>query len=578
MNCRTVTLGVVLLVSCGNIFSQSPTKKFSFLPSDAIINNPECGFYRLEETGMVQGKITPYDKLDPQRLQKIRKEHTLLFRYFGLKEWRTVDIPDSVLRYVRDDFNAIRFAGLKCIPRFTYSANIGEPDASLQIILRHLQQLKPILQQNKDVIAVMQAGFIGAWGEWHSSTNGNESVQNMRTVLNAILDALPSDRMVQLRTPRYKQQIFALPFDPTAALSSQKAYSRTPVARVGHHNDCFLADNNDMGTYWRNNRVDTALAKSYLHLDNRFVPMGGETCQTSEFSGCKDALKELERMRWSFLNADFNTDVLKSFESSGCMDEIKRKLGYRLSIVRAEFNPQVFQSGSFDFAMKITNTGWAAPFNRREAELLLRNTRDASVFRVKLPADPRFWLSGDTASISVSAGIPPTMKSGWYSVLLNFPDPDSALHARPEYSIHLANKNMWESGTGYNDLRDSVFVSLNSNGKSHQGLLWFQPAEKYVVDSPKQFALNTETVSGKSTTIRFLLARPSHVALDVADGKGNRVASLVNEILPASSAPYSARFIRTEKAGSYIVHLRATPVDGSGSADFIATRKLSSSK
>ncbi|MEO8168080.1 MAG: DUF4832 domain-containing protein, partial [bacterium] len=391
-------------------FPQSPAKQLSFLPSSDIFNNPERGFYRLEETGMVQGKITPYEKLDLLRLQHIRKNHTLVFRYFGLKEWRTADLPDSILQNIRNDFSAIRSAGLKCIPRFTYSANIGEPDASMNIILRHLHQLKPILQENKDVIAVMQAGFIGAWGEWHSSTSGNESLQHMRTILDAILDALPSDRMVQLRMPRDKQQIFGLSFDPTAALTPQKAYGKTPVARVGHHNDCFLADKSDMGTYWRDNKVDTALAKAYLQLDNRFVPMGGETCQQSEFTTCANALQELARMRWSFLNADYNTDVLNSFESGGCLDEIKRKLGYRFSLVNAEFTSRVSVSGSFHFAMAITNSGWAAPFNRREAELLLRNTSNGKVFRIKLPADPRYWLSGDTASISMSAGIPASME------------------------------------------------------------------------------------------------------------------------------------------------------------------------
>lgn len=565
----------------GSGLSQTPTKKLSFFPSQAIINNPERGFYRLEETGMVQGKITPYVKLDSRQLQRIRKEHTLLFRYFGLKEWRTVDLPDSVLRDIRSDFNAIRSAGLKCIPRFTYSANIGEPDASLNIILRHIQQLKPILQQNKDVIAVMQAGFIGAWGEWHSSTNGNESVQNMRAILNAILDALPPERMVQVRTPRSKQQIFGLSFDATAAITPLIAYNGAPVPRVGHHNDCFLADNNDMGTYWRNNRVDTALAKAYLHLDSRFVPMGGETCQQSEFTTCPNALQELVRLRWSFLNEDFNRDVLKSFESNGCMDEIKRKLGYRLLLVRAEFTSQVSQSGSLSFAMTITNTGWAAPFNRREAELLLRNTQDGSLFHIKLPADPRFWLSGYTFSVTVSAGIPPTMKSGWYSVLLNFPDADPGLHSRPEYSVQLANKSTWESETGYNNVHDSVFVDLKSNGKRHQGLLWFRPLEEYVVDSPKEFVLNTDysDVSGKLVTIPFLLARPSRVVLEVVNSSGKHPVSLVNEILPASSLPYSAQFVRPDRSvGSYTVRLRATPIDGSGTVDFTSTRKLLSAK
>ena len=208
-------------------------------------------------------------------------------------------------------------------------------------------------------------------------------------------------------------QLFGLSFDPTSAITPQQAYNGTFVARVGHHNDCFLADDNDMGTYWRNNRLDTALAKTYLQFDSRFVPMGGETCQQSKFTMCANALRELARLRWSFLNADFNTDVLKSFESNGCLDEMKRRLGYRFSLLNAEFTSRVSQSGPLTFAMTLTNTGWAAPFNRRDVELLLRNIKDGSVFSLKLPVDPRFRLAGDTASVNVSVGIPSTMKGGW---------------------------------------------------------------------------------------------------------------------------------------------------------------------
>ena len=33
------------------------------------------------------------------------------------------------------------------------------------------KQLKPVLQKNEDVIFVLQAGFVGAWGEWYYTTH-----------------------------------------------------------------------------------------------------------------------------------------------------------------------------------------------------------------------------------------------------------------------------------------------------------------------------------------------------------------------------------------------------------------------
>ncbi len=560
-------------------FAFTQTKTVVYTPTGEIFQNPERGFYQAEETGMVRGQITPYQKLDLERLRTIRQSHALVFRYFGLKQWRTADLPDSILRNIHSDFTAIRNAGLKCIPRFTYSANIGEPDALLSIILRHIDQLKPILRANKDVIAVMQAGFIGAWGEWHSSTNGNDSPQNMRTILNKVLEALPSERMVQVRAPRYKQQIFSLPFDSTAAIAPAQAFTGIPIARVGHHNDCFLADANDMGTYWRDNRIDTALAKAYLRLDNRFVPMGGETCQASVFALCPNAVREMGRLRWSFLNDGYDEEVISGFITGGCMDEMKRKLGYRFALLNSEFTIAVKRSGKFNFRMRLTNSGWASPFNPRDVELMVRNNRDGKVYVARLPVDPRFWQAGDTVEVNATVGIPVAMPAGAYSVLLNLPDPEPSLHFRPAYSIRFANQNTWEQNTGYNSLLDSIAIDATTSSDPYNGTLWFQPlsSNQPPNEQPTHFALaqNYPNPFNGSTTIPFSISLPGQIELSIFDLLGKKVSTLVSGVMLESAFPYSAQFDGSQVAsGVYISRLRARPVNGSSIDDFFAFRKM----
>ena len=138
-----------------------------------------------------------------------------------------------------------RTAGIKVILRFQYNDGpIGAADASRTQILSHLAQLRPVLQANADVIAVMQAGLIGAWGEWHSSTNGLDETTQRSAILHGLLDALPTSRMVQVRTPNFVDDLF-----PGGALTSALAFTGVDRARVGHHNDCFLASNNNFNTY-----------------------------------------------------------------------------------------------------------------------------------------------------------------------------------------------------------------------------------------------------------------------------------------------------------------------------------------
>ena len=74
--------------------------------------------------------------------------------------------------------------------------------------MKHIEQLKPLWHKNKDVINVIDAGFIGGWGEWHSSAHGLDNPQDRKDILFAILDALPEDRMVVQRDPRFKREIF----------------------------------------------------------------------------------------------------------------------------------------------------------------------------------------------------------------------------------------------------------------------------------------------------------------------------------------------------------------------------------
>src|SRR5690606_30781634 len=160
-----------------------------------------------------------------------------------LSSYRNADFPESFLDQITGDLQAMREAGVKAIIRFRYSTDIGDPDAPLDQVLRHIEQLKPVLQENYDVIALANAGFIGAWGEWHGSTNNLTTVENMRTILYAMIDAIP-ERSVQIRYPQAKTQIF-----DNIPVTMEEAFNGSYKSRAGHINDCFLASSTDVGTY-----------------------------------------------------------------------------------------------------------------------------------------------------------------------------------------------------------------------------------------------------------------------------------------------------------------------------------------
>lgn len=65
-------------------------------------------------------------------------------------------------------------------------------------------------------------------------------------------------------------------FNPYSVdVSDVNALDGTNQTRTGHHNDCFLASDTDLGTYTDGN-IDAE--KSYIEVESKFTVMGGETC------------------------------------------------------------------------------------------------------------------------------------------------------------------------------------------------------------------------------------------------------------------------------------------------------------
>ena len=433
------------------------TYTLSYQPVGPGFANPERGLYESTETQANQSRPLNADTL---RCYREIEGRTLVHRYYYLENFTSALISQEYLDKMEDDLDVVREAGLKLILRFAYTAASLTPpygDASKEQILEHINQLSSILYANSDVIAAVQAGFIGLWGEWWYSDyfEPDGDWADRGDVVSALLDAVPSTRMIQLRTPRYKQNIFG----QASPLEEGDAHGGSDIARTGHHNDCFVSSPTDGGTY-----VDPATEYVYLEEDTKWVPMGGETCDYRLLgdlavgpASCQRVLADLSRFHWSFLNLDWFTPTLRVWLADGCLSDIEERLGYRFSVSDVAATASTSANGLFRFGFTITNDGFAAPYNPRDVELVLRRG-DGAEFRAELEADPRFWLPGKPHRVSGAITLPTDVAAGDYALLLNLPDPETSLHFRPEYSIRLANQDVWEPDTGLNDLHLTVAV------------------------------------------------------------------------------------------------------------------------
>ena len=449
---------IFLLLATLNVFAQ--TTNVSYTTTSENFSNPERGMYHHTET-----HSTGYSSLSQSTLTnyRVNEKITLIVRVFYLENFRNAPISQDYLNKIQADFNAVRNAGIKIIPRFAYSDSdvAGQRDASKAQILSHISQLQPLLQNNVDVIASVQAGFIGSWGEWYYTdyfciSPTATDYANRKDVINALLAALPASRMVHMRTPVLKQKMAGT----TTPIAASQAYNGSNNSRLAHHNDCFLASSTDFGTY-----SNISSEYPFLESETKYLAMGGETCApNAPRTDCSTALQEMKKFHWSYLNTDYHASVLNGFISNGCMNEIKNKLGYRFELVNGTFTQSANAGSSFPLVLKINNSGWATPFNERKAYLILRNTGTNQEYAIQLASDPRLWTSQAETTINENVTLPANIVPGSYKLYLSLPDSDANLRPRPEYSVRMANTNTWESTTGYNNLNFTMNVASSTLG------------------------------------------------------------------------------------------------------------------
>lgn len=396
-------------------------------PECTALVNPERGFFSFREL---------------RGLRDFGRGRSLVYTKVVLGNYLERELDEALLAELAAGFAAARRAGVKTLPRFYYAEAANQPVAELPRVLAHIAQLGPLLRENADVIAALHAGFIGPWGEWHGDRE--ISARDRKDVLEALLGVLPATRMVLVRRPSFKREAFGGP------LTAGEAFAGTPLARLGHLNDCFLASDDDQGTY------ASAGERGYAVADSQFTAVGGETCALNPpRSECPSALMELARHHWSFVNADYDRAVIESWRRGGCEATIACRLGYRL-VVRGHESPAAVKPGAkLTLSIALSNDGFARPFNPRPVELVLAGPRTVTL---STGVDARSFAPGDTTTC-LAADLPADLPAGSYRLGLRLADPDPGLRVDPRYAIRFASGSTWDEATGINQLDAMVEVS-----------------------------------------------------------------------------------------------------------------------
>lgn len=449
----------LLLLSCNGSSPIPEGQTVTFTETNEQVANPERGLYvqkyyttaDLEDTVAVETVVANRENI---QITLYLHSYYLADTVTGCPSYIESDIDPVFLERFDRNMRALRAGGAKAILRFSYkytNSIFRKPwDATPEWAIRHIEQLEPYLKKNADVIYCVQAGFIGVWGEWYYTTNypqnpaKDEGYATRWPVAERLLEAVPADRQVCFRQPQFKMRYLRTHDMAEKPLTAGEAFQPTIKARWAGHNDCFVSGDGDVGTYHNEEE------RAFWAEDTKYTLMGGETCKECEYSNGANAVKEMEKYHWSYLCNSYHPDVLAEWRSDGHIQEIKRRLGYRLALDKAILTDKPVAGQKFDAFFILHNSGFAAPMNKRDVELVLvnkNNPNDKYVYPQS--EDPRFWLPGEPHHFTLSCQLDSRM-NGEYKLYLNLPDPYQSLHNDPRFSIRLANENVWEEETGYN--------------------------------------------------------------------------------------------------------------------------------
>lgn len=473
----------------------------AYTQSSDDIANPERGLYKMVEykyhkrtynednASKDELTTTEYTSTTSSISDNYYENSRLVMTLFYLFDYVNSDSIDSDgVNYVRSVLTNVRNQGKKAIVRFAYNnrhPSKWDMEPTVSQIETHLGNLAQTLSDFEDVIYVVQAGFIGTYGEWYYTTNFGPSsggvdysvsssgvvtgFSNRERVLDALLNAVPASRQIELRTPEYKQ-CYLSPGN-YSDWTELGGFGTDPVHRLAFHNDAFLyggSNGGDMGTFskeWQ---------KNMWKQQGEYLINGGEAPYSStsitQMAGYTydNVIAGIYDYHYSYLHHDtgYHSDgggstLMYWWHQQGWMNDIVKWLGYRLYLTQATITGDGLESGStLNVSLTLENSGAARVVNERPMKLVLLHNGTPTVLKenvgdVRLV--PSGTLSGTTVtpgslSYTFTANLSQNIVSG-DQLALWLPDQDpqnQGLQSRSVYSIRLANnETTWTEG-GYN--------------------------------------------------------------------------------------------------------------------------------
>lgn len=392
------------------------------------------------------------------------------------------DIDEDTLASIEKTCELAEAQGVKLIFRFAYDDKgyIGTEPDDVSWIVRHIEQIAPILSEYAGTVISVECGMIGPWGEMHSSQYVNRKYADQ--IIEAWLTGLDESITVQCRNASYI--VYYCGMMPNRFLKSLPLTPDSPGYRLGMYNDGYLGTANDYGTW--DNIGSTETAKLYrengidlLKDQASRIPYGGELAYSTleQLTDLESPIytdgfvKELYDTHLCYLrnitsySPVLNDELLKlqltedhDFEG---MPDISAyygvnlqkfmldHMGYRFVLRSAQTSASVMAGDVVKLRGAVENVGFGNLIGQYKSEFIILDEKGNIAAVTDALIDPASWQSCTESEYEVTLSVPADA-SGKYSVYLRI----SAMgYEEDEYgacAVAFANEDIYNVSLGAN--------------------------------------------------------------------------------------------------------------------------------
>ncbi|MCQ2089873.1 MAG: DUF4832 domain-containing protein [Fibrobacter sp.] len=412
-------LGLALVLITGGVFAQDTQAGSALVLQDLdytdhlqTLPNYDRGFYYSQALHVkVEGSKPiekPYGKLVHLRadLAEFSSRAWLKIDTTGGRRdttWgKSQDLTEDALNVLQTTFDNIRKNGSKVIVRFCYDPwfdGHSNTTAEHEWVLRHIEQLAPLLTKNVDIIVALEMGMHGAFGEMHSDTA--ITYPRVAEAVNKMLRLTPPELKILTRTGNYSAAVlgfenWGVDFNIDSDVFKKIAEAKgDTMYRVGMFNDGYLGTQYDYGTWGSNCATSICREEGVAWLEKYSIntPYGGEAVETASgyqvINTPEFLAHEGFRTHTSYLNLHWNDKVIarwkaahfagKDYEYDGSKIDtltgfkyIEDHLGYRFVLRESWLPDTVGTSKTLRAKLKIQNVGFGNLTHEMKTSLVLK--------------------------------------------------------------------------------------------------------------------------------------------------------------------------------------------------------------